>query len=478
MTMTTKRVLVVAAALGALGAVAGGWWWQGARGMQAAVAESVPGLPDLTGVSPEARAAVRAADARARGLWTAQSGLGELSRVYHANGFLEAAMRCYEALDVMEPREPKWLHRHAIILAGFGEIDPAMALWRRVVELAPDYAPARLRLADTLLKSSRVDEAAAMYEDVLRRHPRNPYAQLGLARIDFEAQRWERARQRLEPLVEQTNYELGYDLIVSLYERLGEHGRAAAIRGMMKASGAYRDPVDPWMDELLEVCFDAYRLSVAAGTMAREAAPKSVQLLERAIALAPDKVSNYYQLGMLALQMGNTATALEKLEQCTRVDPSFTDGWAQLSALQLQAGQVAASDRTLAEGLRVNPKSPGLHLMLARRLQQAGAIGEAIREFKTSAELRPNEADAYLELGSMLIGLGRSDEGLEQVRLGYKVEPANPLAISVLAFDAIVQGDEREARRWLERVRAQPRVRPDQLQSLLTAYERQFGHAP
>jgi tetratricopeptide (TPR) repeat protein len=476
--MNTKRVLVAAVAIAAIGIAAGAWWWQRAAAVQAAVVQALPTVPDLTAATPQARDAIRQADEQARGLWTAEKGLGELSRVYHANGFLDAAVRCYEVLDQLEPREPKWLHRHAIILAGFGEIDPAMALWRRVVVLAPDYAPARLRLADSLLKTSRVDEAAAMYEDVLRRHPKNPYAQLGLARIDFEAQRWERARARLEPLVEQTNYELGYDLIVSLYERLGEQGRAAAIRGMMKASGAYRDPVDPWMDELLDVCYDAYRLSVAAGTMAREAAPKSVQLLERAIALAPDKVANYYQLGMLALQMGNTAVAREKLEQCTRVDPSFTDGWAQLSDLQLQLGETAASTQTLAEGLRLNPKSPGLHLMRARRLQQAGDIEQAVYEFKTSAALRPNEADAFLELGSMLIGLGRTEEGLEQVRMGYKVEPANPLAISVLAFNAIVQGDEREAQRWLERVRAQPRVRPEQMQALRAVYEKQFGHAP
>jgi tetratricopeptide (TPR) repeat protein len=476
--MNTKRLLAGGVAIAVIGLAAGGWWWQRAAGVQAVVVPALPAVPDLAAATPQAREAIRNADGRARGRWTAEKGLGELSRVYHANGFLDAAVRCYEVLDQLEPREPKWLHRHAIILAGFGEIDPAMAMWRRVVALAPDYAPARLRLADSLLKTSRLDEAAAMYEEVLRRHPKNPYAQLGLARIDFEAQRWERARSRLESLVEQTNYELGYDLIVSLYERLGEQGRAAAIRGMMKASGAYRDPVDPWMDELLDVCYDAYRLSVAAGTMAREAAPKSVQLLERAIALAPDKASNYYQLGTLAVQMGNTAMAREKFEQCTRVDPNFTDGWAQLSDLQLQLGQTTASNQTLAEGLRLNPNSPGLHLMRARRLQQAGDIDQAVHEYKRSAELRPNEADAFLELGSMLIGVGRAEEGIAQVQLGYKVEPANPLAISILAFNAVVQGDEPEARRWFEKVRAQPRVRPEQLQALFAAYEKQFGHAP
>ena len=71
--------------------------------------------------------------------------------MYHANGFLDEAGRCYQGLQQLDPAEPRWLHLHATILAGYGQIEPALALWKRVRELAPDYLPAQLRSGDSLL---------------------------------------------------------------------------------------------------------------------------------------------------------------------------------------------------------------------------------------------------------------------------------------------------------------------------------------
>ncbi|HYD82767.1 MAG TPA: tetratricopeptide repeat protein, partial [Opitutus sp.] len=349
------------------------------------------------------------------------------------------------------------------------------ALWRRVVELAPDYTPARLRLGDSLLKNNRLDEAAATYAAVLERDHDNAYAQLGLARIDLEAERWTQARERLETVVRATNYELGYDLIVSLYERLGQADRALAIRGSAKAFGSFRDPVDPWLDALLDLCYDPYRISLAAGIAARSGDPaRGRALLERAIELAPGDISTRFQLGTLSLQQGDTTTAREQFERCTILAPDFSDGWAQLSALQAKLGDSAGAARTLATGLRHCPDSPGLHLMQARTFRQAGRIEEAINEFMISINLRPNEPEAFIELGSMLVSAGRTDEGMEQLRRSLETDPANPMALSILAFHAISTRNEAEADQWMSRIAEQPRVSREQASRIHAAYRQQF----
>ncbi len=477
MTSRTKKLLAASAAVLVLATVGVSWWrWLAVD--QEMVEEARPPIPDLSSAREPARAAIAAADARARSFFTARKGLVELSRLYHANGFFEEAARCYEGLEELEPTEPRWMHRHAIILAGYGEIEPAIALWRRVIVLAPDYEPARLRLGDSLLKQNRLAEAAEVYAEVQRRNPSSDYALLGLARIDLEEKRWDQARARLETLVARTNYALGYDLIVSLYEQIGEQQRAAAIRGAQKASGAYRDPADPWVDGLLDWCYDPYRLSLAAGLMPPMAYEQAARMLERAISLAPDDVGCRFQLGMLRLQQKKFDAARQQFESCTTISPGFPDGWFQLSLLEAKLGESVASDQTLAQGLRQCPQSPGLHLLRARNLKQAGRNAEAITEYRTSIALRPNEADAYIELGSLLIGIGRPEEGIEQVQAALHAEPGNPIALSTLAFNAIMQGDEPEARQWLARAKAQPRVAADQLAQLNEAFRRQFGRLP
>lgn len=462
-------LLVLAVALGA-------WWWQRAGAAQALVAAIVPPAPALPAGNTALQERVAAVEARARARLTARGGLAELARLYHANGFLDEAMRCYAGLQDLEPDEPRWPHLHATIVAGYGQAEEAIALWERTLALAPDYVPARLRLGDLQFKANRHAAAAATYAEVLRREADNPYALLGLARLDLEAARWDAARQRLETVVSKTNYQLGYDLIVTLYERLGQPDRATAIRASAKASGAYRDPDDPWLDELLADCLDPYRLSLTAGTVARNGRPaEAVKLLERAIAIAPADVSARFQLGTLLAEQGDLDGARAQLERCTQLSPEFSDGWVQLSALQARRGEHAAAERTLAEGLQRCPSSPGLHLMAARNLRQAGRHGEAIAEFRTSIRLRPNEPDAYIELGNLFVSQGREAEAVALFQRALEVEPGNPAALGILTFHAITTGNEIEARRWLARVRQQPRVPADQVRALLGAYREQFG---
>lgn len=477
--MKASRLQLVLAVVALVGLAGGGaWWWQAGVTRQAVVA-TLPTPPDLSSAPAAMRERLAAAEAKARSRTGARAGLRELSRFYHANGFPEEALQCYAGLQRLEPREPRWPHLAALLTAGYGELEPALELWRRTTTLDPAYTPAWLRLGETLLKANRPDEAAAAYNEVLRRAPEDAYALFGLARLDFEAGRWEPARQKLETVVSRTKFTVGYDLIVSLYERLGQPERATAIRAAAKASGAYRDPVDPWADGLIEDCYEPYRLGIAAGNLARNGDPATaVRLLERAVEVAPADISALFQLGSLLSSQGDLPGALGRFRQCTELAPDFSDGWAQLSAVQAQLGERTAAERTLAQGLQNCPQSPGLHLQFARNLQQAGRMGEAVAEFQTSIRLRPNEPDAYIELGNLLIRQGRNAEGVAEMRRALAAEPGHPMALSVLAFNAIVSGDESEARRWLAAARDQPRVPAEQRQRLIDAYRQQFGRAP
>lgn len=475
--MKKKPILFLLAGAVAIAAAFSAWGWVRTGKIQSQIATALPALPDVSNSPTRLRDELSTADTEARSRFHAYAGLVQLSRLYHANGFLNEAAQCYTELEALDSTEPRWPHLHATILAGFGEIEPAIALWQRVVTLDPKFIPAQLRLGDGQLKSNHPDEASATYSRVLSKDPSNSYALFGLARLDYEAGRWDKAQQRLETVVQQTNYTLGYDLIVTLYEKSGQTDRARAIRASQKASGAYRDPPDPWLDDLMDACYDPYRLALTAGFIARNGNPaKAAQLLQRAIELAPDDVTSRFQLGTLSIEQKNFPLAREQLERCTRLAPGFADGWAQLSGLQTQLGETSAAASTLAAGLAHCPESPGLHLMRARALQKAGSNNEAIAEFRESIRLRPNEADAYIELANLLINLDRVDEAVHLLEQSLAAEPGNPMAISILAFHAITTGDESSALRWMAKVHAQPRVGREQIDQLRAAFEQQFGH--
>jgi tetratricopeptide (TPR) repeat protein len=470
------RIWIIGIALVCVVVAAGGFeWWRTGRPARI-VAEALPPLPDLSNVVPALRERIAATDARARRRVTAQKGLAELARLYHANGFLDEAMRCYAGLERLEPSNPRWFHYHATILGGYGEIDRAVELWRQVITLAPDYIPPRLRLGDCFLKSDRIDDAIAAYEAVLKISPDNPYAWLNLGRIDMEAKRWDQARAKLEKVVRDTKFTLGYDLIVHLYEQMGLHALATGIRGASKASGAYLDPPDAWLDELMDVCYDPYRLGLVAGFAAHTGQiPTALRLIRRAMDLAPTDVTLHFQMGGIAVSQRDLNGAEEEFKSCTLLDPNFSDGWAQLSDIQEQQGKRADAERTLALGLEHCPNSPGLHLMRARHLRDAGRSGEAIAEYQASIRFRPNEPDAYTDLGSLYINLGYTDAGIQEMQKALEADPGDPMALGIMTYHAISTNNEPEARQWLNREVIQPRVPREQTSRLIEAYRQAFG---
>lgn len=474
---TRKTRVIVAFVVIVLGAAVTTIWLQRADAHHQVIAQAVPNVPDLSAASPALRSRIEDATNQIAQSHGSIAGLAELSRLYHANGFLAEAAQCYQGLEQLQASEPQWPHRHAAILAGYGDIEPALVLWQRAVKLAPTYLPARIRLADAFLKINQTEKAAAAYQEVLRQHPNDPYALLGLARLDWEGGRLDQARERLENVVNQTNFELGYDLIVSVYERLGLIERANAIRGTKKASGAYREITDPWMDALLADCFDPYRLTLAAGLADRNGdSPTAIQLLERAIQLAPQDVAGRFQLGGLYLQRGELKSAVQQFTSCTSIAPDFADAWIYLADAFERLSDATSAYRAILTGLEHCPDSPGLHLARARQLRKGKQTEEAGDEFKISIRLRPNEAAAYVELGSMYIEIERVADGVEQLRKALEAEPEHPGALSILAFHAIASRDETEARLWLIRVKRQPRVSKEQAETLFTDYRQTFGH--
>lgn len=470
---------LIAIIVATLAAIGGYLWWSGVQRRAEVLAASIPTRPSIDGWPGEFRTRLESCERRLADDRDPGRALGEMSRLYHANGFYQEALRCYARLEYLEPKDPVWPHRHATILAVFGDAENALPLWKRVARLAPEFIPARLRQADLLLKQNRFEEAMEAYENVLKRSPENPYAMLGLARCEFEAGRWESARQMLEKVVARTSHRLGYDLLVTVYERLGLESLAGSIRGKQKASGAYRDAFDPWIDVLYDDCYDVYRLSLAAGeSMDAGKAAEAIRRLERAIGFAPENASLHFQLATTYLNEGSLTKARDIFERCTTLDPEFADGWANLSSLLTRFGDAKGANRVLAEGLAHCPASPGLHLMNARRLKSAGDNSGAIEEFETSIRLRPNEADAYIELATLFFDSNRVPDGVAQLEKALVAEPDHPTVLSTMAYNAIISGNEPEARKWMERAAGQPRVGSDRLRALRAAYRDRFGRDP
>lgn len=475
--MKRRSLIFAGAALVLLAAGA----WAGQRFIRAhrVVAAHLPAAPALHDRPAILADSVTEAEAKARSWLHARDGLVALSELYHANGFYPEALACYDGLRQLEPDNAHWPHLAANILANFGRMDDALPLRERAVSLAPDYIPARLRLADLLLKTNRVPEAIRAYTDVLQRNPDDPYARLGLARCALGQRDWNKARDHLQQALAKNPGFIGaLSLLVTVSEQLGDRAAADAAKATM-GSGIFTDLPDPWLDALSDSCFDAYLLSVAASTanFARNR-PTALALIERSIALSPNPNTYRRQAAGFLIEDKNYRAARQQLEQVIATDPADSDSWLRYLETLRGLGDTGAYPGALARGLAACPQSSGLHLENARWLKSSGRNDEAIGEFRYAYQLRPTEVDALIELAATYVTVGHGADAIATLRLALERQPDHPIALATLTMVAISQNDEGEARRAWNQLRQQTRTPPEVRMRVQQAYQQQFGRPP
>ena len=447
--------------------------------MHAVVARSLPARPDLHSWPAELQTRADRAEAGARGYFRPAVALAELSRLYHANGFFDEANACYEGLQRAQPHEPRWPHLEASILAGNGQLDQALPLFRRAVALAPDYLPARLRLADTLLKSNQTAEAAQVYGEVLAQHREEPYALLGLARCALAVGDWDKARDYAQrSLAANPDFIGGLIFAATVDEHFGAVAEVKAVRARASTK-EYVELSDPWLDGVIDDCYDPYRLSVAAAVaLAHDDTATAERWLQRAIDFSAKSAAYHRQLANLYVRLKNNPAARQHFQEATRLEPTDSDAWAFLVNLLNSTGDRLAAYRAVVAGLASCPDSRALHYAYGHMLTEDGRFPEAMVQLREAKRLQPNEANAYVDLALIYFQLEQIDNGVAEMRDALRVQPDHPLALTLLTRRAIDVGDVSGADALFRRIRQQSRISTDDIAALTQSYQQRFGRPP
>ncbi len=455
--------------------------WVGPRmwESQVTLASYRPAPPALTTWPAEAQERIHAADTTARNLWHARSGFTDLARLYQANGFFDEALACYAGLREVEPGNARWSHLPAVILAGLGRLDEAEPLFLRAAELAPDYLPAHVRAADVLLKANRLDEAQQIYADALARFGEQPYALLGLARVAIARDEWTRAETLLQrAIATDPNFVGGLSLLATVLKQLNRDREADQIAARVHRREFVEMP-DPWVDALMDYCYNPYYLSVAASAANFRREPGlAKRYLERAASLAPNPTPYLRQLGQLLYLTRDYAEASRHLAQAVALTPTDAEAWTVWANVLLAAGDRAAAYRVLADGLAHCPESGALRYVHGHLLSEDGQLPRAIEELRIAKRFRSTQADVFFELGRAYFRVGEIEAGVAEMKAALTVQPDHPSALVIVARHAIDTGQADAASDYVRRIRLQPRVAPEDVELVSREFREKFGGNP
>ena len=408
-----------------------------ARGARTAVLARLAVLPDLSAKPVAMRRALDAADRAARQAARGDAAVdtgraaGALGRLYHANAYGAHAAQSYQVAMELDTDNPRWPYYLAVLRQEKGDTASATQLLERAVALAPGYAPAWLRLADTRFKQGHTERARAGYQRRLDLSPGDPYAHLGLARVALAASGWDSAETHLRSAIAtDPSFDPAHRLLASVHEHFGRSQEMSAALARADDGARFAAAPDPWVDRLLDECFDVEWLLLHVSKYAYAAGGHIAQtLIDRAMMLGGDNPEVYLVFGQYAR---SPAEARQAYETAIALDPEHADAHALLGEALVMMNEPTQAEPVLRTALALGATTASTYKNLGLTLAATGRFDEAIEYIEQALARQPESVAAQYSRASILRTAGRTEEARLQYQKLLAQRPSHAAAAAGL----------------------------------------------
>jgi tetratricopeptide (TPR) repeat protein len=240
--------------------------------------------------------------------------------------------------------------------------------------VAPPPAPGRrssardgpadlLRKAVRLHQAGDLDQAATLYQRVLKGNPRQPDALhlLGVVRH------------------QQGDHRRALDLIAGALAEVGDNA--------------------------------AFRNSLGSVLLALGRLDEAEAALRQAIAAAPANAQAHNNLGNVLMRRGRPADAVALYERAITLNPGYAEAQSNLGSAKHRLGRLDDAERALREALALSPRHTPALANLGLVLHDRARYADALAAYDQALALDPHHATARANRAVLLLLLGRFEEG-------------------------------------------------------------------
>ncbi len=380
----------------------------------------------------------------------------ELGLVYEANKFWSDARTCYQAALRLDAKPLLTRYHLAIVTQKLGDAVEAEALYRRITDRHPDFAPAFHRLGDLLAESGTVQQADAAFQRVMELRPDSAVGYTAAAALKLRARDFAAAAALAEQAIAiQPGARLPHFQLGRAYQGLDRP--ADANRELKQGEGA----VKLFLPDAWTQSFPKYTVGVSAQVRLEKARAylragdpqQAAQRLEIALEWYPDDPALLLELGATYLLLNEPDKACDRLERVRTSGSTEPRLYANLAMCRALLGRfekaLSAADRAVS----LAPSSPLSHIARGRVMMRQGRFTDALEDLRRAVEADPTSATAQLELGNVNMLLNRFDESRRCYQATVELDPTSVEARLRLCDMCARLGDLAEARVQLEEAR-------------------------
>ena len=150
---------------------------------------------------------------------------------------------------------------------------------------------------------------------------------------------------------------------------------------------------------------------------------RAVELISRAIALRSDVAPYHANLAEAYRMLGKYEAATSCCRTALKLQPHFPGAGNNLGLSLHALGQTKAAIEQYRETLRIQPDFAMAHNNLAIALRSLGEKAQAITHFGLALKYAPTLAESHSNLGQLLFEEGRIQEALVHCREAVRLRP-------------------------------------------------------
>ena len=156
-------------------------------------------------------------------------------------------------------------------------------------------------------------------------------------------------------------------------------------------------------------------------------------LMNRALALEPDRAEFHANRGVAYLATGNLQQAAESFRRAVELDPDYVEARQNLAAVLRKSGRLDEAVAEYRQIATLRPESAESQNNLGDAQLSAGQIDDAIASFRKALALRPDSPDIQFNLGNALARAHQPDEAIALLRRAEKIRPKDATIHNTLA---------------------------------------------
>lgn len=340
---------------------------------------------------------------------------------------LEGAVALYQkALDVQPDYAPAYVGLSILeTWRSPMEDERNLSYAQKAVEAAPEDAMAHAALAYAYTEQGKITEALEAAEKAAELDPKNVYVQAILSRAYLLDRRYDKAQEAAE-----TAYALDPESVYSLYALASVYKDMADFA---RARAIYEQAV------VAKPEFFGVHESLGWYWLSRERYDAAEAAFNQALELAPQDLQSMLGLVRIYVARHDYESAETWLEKAEALEVGMRSVSLERGYLYSQQEEYDKALEQFNQALKVIPDDYAVRVAIGFTYLDKEECSRAEREFQSLAEMQPRFADAHIGLGYAKLCAEDATKALTYFRKAIELEPYNDWAHQGLGVAYAIQ---------------------------------------